>query len=328
VYGSSFSGTGVWGDSIASSSGLVGIGVTGRTSSTASGSTGVYGSTLTFGGVTFGVTGYSRSESDNSAGVLGVAEFTPHTALLTFAKSGLRGESANGGIGALGISDTAGVVGILMDLTTDAVVAEGRLGTTLGNDSDGGGPPWAVHAQGNIGASGTKSFLEPHDTDPMRVIQYISLEGREAGTYFRGRARFQRGFARIEVPEDFRMVTDPQGLTVQITPIGEMAAVAVVRMDLNEIVARGSRDVDFSYLVQGVRAGFRDAKPIIHDGTFVPRSADSRLPGYLTDHQKRALVENGTYNADGTVNLETARRVGWTRKWENERRQERPPARE
>jgi len=30
---------------------------------------------------------------------------------------------------------------------------------------------------------------------------------------------------------------------------------------------------------------------------------------------KRRLVENGTYNADGTVNLETAERFGWTKTW-------------
>jgi hypothetical protein len=30
---------------------------------------------------------------------------------------------------------------------------------------------------------------------------------------------------------------------------------------------------------------------------------------------KRRLIENGTYNADGTVNLETAERVGWTKLW-------------
>jgi len=49
------------------------------------------------------------------------------------------------------------------------------------------------------------------------------LEGPEAGTYFRGRARFSHGMARIEAPESFRLVTDEKSLTVQITPIGQVA---------------------------------------------------------------------------------------------------------
>jgi hypothetical protein len=32
------------------------------------------------------------------------------------------------------------------------------------------------------------------------------------------------------------------------------------------------------------------------------------------------LISNGTYNADGTVNVETARRLGWDRMWEERSR--------
>jgi hypothetical protein len=39
------------------------------------------------------------------------------------------------------------------------------------------------------------------------------------------------------------------------------------------------------------------------------------MPAYLTEEAKRRLIANGTYNADGTVNIETAERVGWTRLW-------------
>ena len=30
---------------------------------------------------------------------------------------------------------------------------------------------------------------------------------------------------------------------------------------------------------------------------------------------KSRLIANGTYNADGTVNMDTAKRLGWTEKW-------------
>jgi hypothetical protein len=35
------------------------------------------------------------------------------------------------------------------------------------------------------------------------------------------------------------------------------------------------------------------------------------------------LIQNGTYKPDGTVNMETARRLGWDKEWE-ERERPRP----
>lgn len=258
----------------------------------------------------FGVQGIS-STTYNSAGVEGLVVY-PAAPLAGFNRAGVRGDDTSG-FGVLGVSEATGVAGYLV--SSAAIVASGALGTSFGTDPEGGGPPWGVHATGNIGATGVKAFLEPHPTDPTRVIQYIALEGPEAGTYFRGRARFQRGLASIPVPEDFRMVTDPDGLTVQITPIGEMASFAVVRMGLDGILVKASRDVEFSYLVHGVRASFKDQQPIIRDGTFIPQSPKARMPAALSERQKRILVANGTYNEDGTVNRETARRKGWDEMW-------------
>ena len=266
----------------------------------------------------YGVQGIS-STTYNSAGVQGQVVY-PAAPLAGFNRAGVRGDDTSG-FGVLGVSEATGVAGYLVG--SAAIIASGALGTSFGTDPDGGGPPWGVHAMGNIGATGVKAFLEPHPTDPTKVIQYIALEGPEAGTYFRGRAKFQRGLASIPVPEDFRMVTDPDGLTVQITPIGEMASFAVVRMGLDQIVVKASRDVEFSYLVQGVRASFKGEQPIIRDGTFIPQSPDARMPAALSERQRRVLVANGTYNPDGTVNRETARRNGWEEMWS--KRREAPP---
>src|SRR5439155_21818790 len=164
-----------------------------------------------------------------------------------FSRAGVRGQDSSG-YGVLGLSATTGTEGALV--SNGSILAAGLLGTNGGTGL--GGPPWGVFAFGTIGATGVKSFIDPHPTDPGKVIQSISLEGAEAGTYFRGRSRFQRGMAMIAVPEDFRLVTDVEGLTVQITPIGEMASFAVVRMGLDEILVKASRDVEFSYLVQGL----------------------------------------------------------------------------
>jgi hypothetical protein len=44
------------------------------------------------------------------------------------------------------------------------------------------------------------------------------------------------------------------------------------------------------------------------------------MPSYLTETQQRLLIQNGTYREDGTVNMETARRLGWDRVWEERSR--------
>jgi hypothetical protein len=312
ILGESVTGTGIEGR--ASATGVFTTGVSGIISSSAFLSAGVRGTAFAETGNTWAVQGFNWSNSNDSAGVNGWAgELRPNTSGTVFSKSGVRGDSKDGN-GTIGISEVTGVGGFLMNPSNGTILAQGRLGAAFG-DPEEPGPPWAVHAVGAIGATGTKAFLEPHPREPEKVIQYVALEGPEAGTYFRGKARFQRGLATIAVPEDFRLVTDPEGLTVQVTPIGEIATYAVVRMGLDGIVVKSSRDVEFSYLVQGVRASFKEMRPVIRDGTFVPQFPEARMPEGLAERQKRVLVENGTYKADGTINMETARRLGWDRMW-------------
>lgn len=254
----------------------------------------------------FGVNG-TTSGSTDSAGVIGQA---PTTTLFPppgrYSAAGVRGQGQE--IGVLGISRARPVTGDLIDSEATSL-ARGTLGF------DGGAVKYGVYAEANYGGSGAKFFVEPHPTDASKVIRYVSLEGPEAGTYFRGKAKFERGVARIAVPEDFRMVTDAEGLTVQITPIGPMAATSVVRYDLNEIVVQSSRNVEFFYLVNGVRRTHKQLTPIGEGIEYRPERADSMMPAYLTEGQKQLLIQNGTYKPDGTVNMETARRLGWDKVW-------------
>jgi hypothetical protein len=304
--GTGAGGVGVWGSQEGS-----GWGVAGDTP----GGVGVHGDATNGTGVTYGVLGRSRSTSNDAAGVEGVTDplIGP---VVSYSPAGVRGQGVlNGVLGVAGnfFGGGEGVAGSLLNGAGTEVVY-GSLASNFGTDVVG--PPWGVFSGGNIGASGAKYFLDPHPTDATKEIAYVSLEGPEAGTYFRGRAKFQNGMARIPVPEHFRFVTDPEGLTVQITPIGAMASFAVLKMDLNEIVVESSRNVEFSYLVQGVRATFKDVSPIRSSGDFMPRSANAKIPEWLSPAQKRLLIQNGTYREDGTVNTETARQVGWDRVWE------------
>jgi hypothetical protein len=102
-----------------------------------------------------------------------------------------------------------------------------------------------------------------------------------------------------------------------VTPIGEFASVAVVSIDTDRIVLKSTRDVPFFYTVNGVRKSFKDVRPIVDSQTFfMPDSPRATMPLAYSDEQRRALIDNGTYNADGTPNMYTAERVGWARVWQ------------
>ncbi|MCE7959723.1 MAG: hypothetical protein DYH06_17560 [Acidobacteria bacterium ACB2] len=100
-----------------------------------------------------------------------------------------------------------------------------------------------------------------------------------------------------------------------MTPIGRATAVGVVRIGLDAIEVEASRDVEFSYLVQGVRRAYRDVQPFVENTFFRPASPQDPMPASLAPDERQRLVDNGTYNADGTVNLDTAERMGWARLW-------------
>jgi hypothetical protein len=268
---------------------------------------GVHGVQAALTGANFGVRGDNASASANSAGVLGYAG--GRTATLGFRRAGVRGESATD-LGILGITNLASssvaVIGEVIN-TSLGVPFRGSLGDAFGS--------LGVSYVGGLGGSGAKSFYEPHPTDPEKVIRYVSLEGPEAGTYFRGTAHVVRGQAVITVPEDFRIVTDDEGLTVQLTPVGSSANMWIASEDLNQITVRSSKDVTFHYLVQGVRRNYKDFEVVTKSPFFQPRSPDDRMIPSLADGEKARLIANGTYNLDGTVNMQTAERLGWAAAW-------------
>jgi hypothetical protein len=231
--------------------------------------------------------------------------------------AGVRGEGRNGVVGVTeaSIANIGAVVGLFLTGTTIDTIGSLAPSATV-----------AVSAIGNFTASGSKSFVEPHPTDASKMIDYVSLEGPEAGTYFRGTGQIVHGLAIIDVPEHFAMVTDPEGLTVQLTPVGASSNMFIEREGLDGIVVRASRDVKFHYLVQGVRSGFKDHQPIAENTAFVPGSPTDMMPSALSAQQKQRLVANGTYNPDGTPNKETARALGWAKVWEQKAQPAKSPS--
>lgn len=287
------------------------------------------------------------AEAGAQAGVVGVSTSSVGVYGSGFVSDGVAGTSTTGhgvsgtsdaGIGVVGSSNTAvGVAGhsILVDGvqgTTDSATFAGvsGFGTLYGVYADAPQgyafytPGWLVarvvngvdSVQGsNLYISGTKNFVEPHPTDASKEIHYASLEGPESGTYFRGTTRLVAGHASIGIPDTFRIVTDPHGLTVQLTPIGAAASLYCVTRSLDAIEIAGSADVEFDYQVNGVRKAFADFQPIHENTLFAPDSPDaSELIAHLPAESVRRMVSNGTLNADHTVNMQTVHRLGWDRR--------------
>ncbi|MBK9965878.1 MAG: hypothetical protein IPP07_13625 [Holophagales bacterium] len=282
-------------------------GVTGRNRSITDNACGVSGEAVGS-GMVFGVIGRTSSSASSAAGVLGIAgnPVYPNNAIASTV--GVLGTNTTGS-GVLGKSSTGRPVqGSRVDATTGLAITTGILGYTASI---------GVYAFGDMAASGTKSFIEPHPTDASRQIAFVALEGPEAGTYFRGRGRFVGKSAVIPVPEEFRLVTEEEGLTVQITPIGAVASVGVMSVDLQQIVVGSTRDVEFSYIVHGVRKNYGQYEPIQKNTVFVPAGPDAKMDPFPA-HIQRRLVDLGIYKADGSVNLETAETMGWAQTWREE----------
>ena len=170
---------------------------------------------------------------------------------------------------------------------------------------------YAIEAWGALVATGTKSFVQPHPTDPSTAVQFICLEGNESGTYFRGTTRLVDGVALIPIPEEWRLVTDEVGITVQVTPHGP-ANVWVASSSLDQIVVSGSADVELDYLVNGVRRGFTEYEPYVRNRFFRPEVRGVPFGTQYPQELRDILVDNGILNPDYTPNEATAERLGWT----------------
>ena len=133
------------------------------------------------------------------------------------------------GANGAGVSSLNGLVGnIALEAGANIMISQIGNVLTISSTASATAPPSTVFA---------------HPTDAGKEIRYVALEG--------------------PVPESFRLVTSEQGLTVVLTPSGELATLACARKSLDEIVVRSSADVEFDYVVNGVRKGHEGFEPIV-----------------------------------------------------------------
>jgi len=288
TFSSSAAGTVLFGTNTTGAAGQA-VGVQGKENNGAVGSAGVIGfdgNSCTPVSHSLGPAGVIGS-SDNFTGVIG------HTNSQTNGQAGVAGYNYNN----------------LFAGCSTSPAAIGYLGYKTG------GNVYGVYSVGNFAATGTKAFLEPHPTDPSKEIRFVSLEGPEAGTYFRGSGRTVHGKATIEVPESFRLVTAEQGLTVVVTPIGDLAQIAAISKSLDKIIIQSSKDVAFDFMVNGVRKAFQNFQSVVPNSDFIPRGPEDPNFFALPPEIQQRLIDTGIYLPDGKVNLEKAHEMGWDRTW-------------
>ncbi|MFQ5504093.1 MAG: hypothetical protein ACE5F1_04745 [Planctomycetota bacterium] len=241
---------------------------------------GAYGTATSASGVAYGTYGNARSTQASALGAYGTAFSTNSVAY------GVRGFATS----------TA---------TGNGTWAYGVHGFASGKNA------FALFASGRIGVTGGKPFLQPHPQDPSKVIQFYCLEGNESGTYFRGRARLRGGQATIPIPEEWRLVTAREGITVTLTPIQSLSPVAVWEVSRDRITVRGSDDCEFCYLVNGVRRGFTEYEPYLDNAFFKPEVRGIPFGTQYSKEYRDILVRNKILNPDYTPNESTAARLGW-----------------
>ena len=246
---------------------------------------GVYGEALgTAGGERWGVHGRTRSPDGFGAGVRGVA-LEPAAAGGIFVN--LESESVARAQAFLAFVDQS----VPFGLFTFGRVRSGELDV--------------------VGA--TKNFVAPHPEDPSLEIKYASVEAPTVDVYFRGTAALSGGFARIEVPDHFRFTARSGTYMTTLTPVGSPVGLFVEEEGPQGIVVRGTGDGRFHYVVYAERAEIEGYEPVQKNVNFTPASlARGDYRKGLPETTKALLVKNGTLNPDGTFNVETARRVGWT----------------
>lgn len=110
-------------------------------------------------------------------------------------------------------------------------------------------PTYRLHVNGSFAAT-TKSFVIDHPTKPGKKLRHGSLEGPENGVYVRGKLI---GSNKIELPEYWTKLVDPDSITVNLTPIGAHQNLYVADIVDNTVYVDGSDDIKCFYTVYAER---------------------------------------------------------------------------
>ncbi len=168
-------------------------------------------------------------------------------------------------------------------LSTLGIFAEGAFAGGVFEDTESGNHCYAGYSTYKTYGTGSNDFVQNHPYNENQVITYAGLEGDEVATYTRGHARLANGEALIRLGDTFKWVTNPDiGLTAHITPRGECEGLYVASLTTSEMVVKemrgGNSNVEFDYLVCGLRIGFEEASVVQEkrQEAYIPSMNDHR----------------------------------------------------
>jgi hypothetical protein len=161
--------------------------------------------------------------------------------------------------------------------------AEGAFAGGSFSDTESGNFCYAGYSSYKTYGTGSNDFVQNHPYNKDQVITYAGLEGDEVATYTRGHARLTNGEALIRLGETFKWVTNPDiGLTAHITARGESEGLYVASLSTSEMLVKemkgGNSNVEFDYLVYGLRIGFEEASVVQEkiEEAYIPSMNDHR----------------------------------------------------
>lgn len=213
-----------------------GYGVSGQILATATGGAAVYGNNLrTTGGIGVsgvgfnGVSGSSNYNQgfgvfgqNNAAPNIGSSFFATAVAGLSSAGVGVQGQTQNGQLrGVFGQNLNTGIIYNNIGVQGSSSTGIGVWGENLSNDYYG------VYANGQLGATGTKSFMIDHPKDPEnKFLKHFSIESDEVLNLYRGTVTLDnQGQAVVALPEYVEWIN--RRYTYQLTCIGDYAPVYI-----------------------------------------------------------------------------------------------------
>lgn len=201
-----------------------------------------------------------------------------------------------------GIDERGSGLGIGVFGRTKSAAGYGVMGK-----GSGSGGNVAIHGDGNLTATGTKSFVIDHPLDPQnKTLYHYCAEGPEPYNVYRGNVTFDaKGEAWVRLPDYYSSInTDP---VYQLTPIGGQASLFVAtKMSGNRFQIGGGRaGLEASWVVTARRndayvrhygvAKVKD-KPMEERGTYLSPEAYGQ-----PESRGSAALRGGTEYADGTI---------------------------
>ena len=208
---------------------------------------GVYGYTEGEDGV--GVVGVGNDESRLTMGDGGGGSFTGYRfGIESFAKRSTGGTGTRGVYGRFsggGNNDGVGVFGYSYPNSGYGygVIGQGRY--------------YGVYSSGNLGASGTKSFVIDHPLDPEnKILKHYTIESPEVLNMYRGNVLLdENGEAVINLPEYFIEINT--NFSYNLTPIGQHAPNLFIKEEISDqgsfIISGGISNQKISWVVYAER---------------------------------------------------------------------------